>query len=113
VGPVTGRDGTIVVTLAALTVAGDYFLKLASRHDRMFQNASFIAGTLIYAAGAVGWTLAFRHMRMASVGALYSTVTIVLLMALGAIVFRETLAPREYVGIAFALASILLLLRHA
>jgi small multidrug resistance pump len=112
VGSVTGRDGMIVLLLAGLTVGGDYFLKLASRQDRMFQNASFIAGACIYAVGAVGWTLAFRHMKMASVGALYSSITIVLLMALGTLVFRERLEMREYVGIGFALASILLLLRH-
>ena len=72
-----------------------------------------MSGAAIYALGAVGWTLAFRHMKMASVGALYSSITIVLLIALGAMVFRERLAPREYLGIACAAASILLLVRHA
>jgi small multidrug resistance pump len=108
----TGRNAAVILGLASLTVGGDYFLKLASRSDRIFWNVPFVTGATIYAFGAFGWTLAFRHMKMASVGALYSTITIVLLVALGAVAFRETLAAREYIGIAMAIGSILLLLRH-
>jgi small multidrug resistance pump len=102
-----------VLGIAILTVGGDYLLKIASQQEQMFRNVHFVCGAAIYALGAFGWTLAFRHMKMASVGAIYSTITVVLLVLLGMLAFRERLSGSEILGVMFALASIVLLLRHA
>jgi multidrug transporter EmrE-like cation transporter len=104
---------TLVAAMALLTVGGDYLLKLASQQSHVFRNGYFVAGACLYAAGAFGWTLAFRSMKMASVGALYSTVTVLLLVTLGLVAFRERLTWTESLGVLLGILSIGLLLRRA
>ena len=108
----TWRTGVAIIAMALLTVGGDYLLKVASRQDAIFRNWWFAGGALVYALGAFGWTFAFRNMTMASVGALYSTVTIILLAGIGVVVFRERLAWSEGLGIVLAMLSIGLLFRR-
>ena len=102
-----------IVCIALLTVGGDYLLKVASQQPHIFRNPWFAGGALIYALGAFGWTLAFRHMKMASVGAAYSVVTIVLLVVVGIGAFRERLGWTESLGLVLAVCSIALLFRRA
>ena len=49
----------IVVVLAAMTIAGDWFLKLASDKDQAFTSPEFIAGALLYGLTAIGWVVVF------------------------------------------------------
>jgi len=50
-----------------------------------------------------------RHIKLASLGVLYSLSLVVLLAALGFFVFGETLNRRELLGFAFAVTAIVLL----
>ena len=108
----TGRAFAAITAMAVLTVGGDYLLKVASRQDSIFRNWWFAGGALVYALGAVGWTFAFRSLTMATVGALYSTMTIILLAGIGTAVFRERLAWSEVCGIVLAILAICLLFRR-
>ena len=63
----------------------------------------------MYLTSAVGWVFAFRHMKLASIGVVFSLFTIVLLAALGVFVFGETLNRYEVLGFGFAVAAIVLL----
>ncbi len=54
-----------------------------------------------------------QHLKLATIGVVYSVSMIVLLTAIGAVVFHETLSAYEYVGIAMAIGSLFLLMRFA
>ena len=101
-----------VVLIAVITVIGDWFLKLASQDGKsIFLNRWFLCGFIIYALCSFGWVLAMQHMKLATIGAVYSVSTVLLLTALGVFVFGETLNKYEMAGIACALLSIVLLSR--
>lgn len=100
-----------MVIIAAVTVLGDYFLKRASEQGSAICNRWFLAGIIVYAACSFGWVFAMRHMKLATIGVVYSVSTVLMLTALGAFVFGESLNRYEVAGIGLAVASILLLSR--
>ena len=101
----------IIIALTFLATIVDYFLKNASLEAKLWQNKWFIAGCLIYAFSAFGWAFAFRYIKLATVGVVYSLATILLLTTLGVWVFGERLNFYETAGIVFAVLSIMLLAR--
>ncbi len=54
-----------------------------------------------------------KHLKLATISVLYSVSMVLLLTAIGTLVFRESLKPLEVVGIGLALASLVLLMRFA
>lgn len=101
----------LTVGLAILATFGDYLLKLASQAARPFYSGWFVAGCCIYMLGAFGWIFALRHLKLATIGVVYSLSTVLLLTALGALVFGESLNRYEAAGIGFGVLSIVLLSR--
>ena len=96
-----------------LGVLGDYFLKVASSADKPFRSVAFYVGFAVYASTAFGWLFAMRHLKLATIGTIYSVSIILLLTALGVVFFNERLRMMEAVGIALAIASLVLLVRFA
>ena len=96
-----------------LGVVGDYFLKVASASERPFRTAAFYVGFAVYASTAFGWLFAMRHLKLATISTVYSVSIILLLTGLGVVAFHERLRPTEVVGIALALASLVLLVRFS
>jgi drug/metabolite transporter (DMT)-like permease len=103
----------VVVLLSLLGVTGDYFLKLASGEDRFIWNRWFPIGLAIYASTAFGWVYALKHMKLATIGVVYSMCMILFLAVLGIAVFSERLTLGEVVGIVMAVGSLILLSRFA
>jgi drug/metabolite transporter (DMT)-like permease len=105
----------VVVTIAfsLVGVLGDYFLKLASQRDQPLRTGWFYLGFALYASTAFGWVFVMRHLKLATISVLYSVSMVLLLTAIGTLVFRESLKPLEIVGIVLALASLVLLVRFA
>lgn len=94
-------------------VVGDYFLKIASASERPLRTAAFFVGFAVYASTAFGWLFAMRHLKLATIGVVYSVSIILLLTTVGVVFFHERLRPAEVLGIAFALASLALLVRFS
>lgn len=105
----------IAVTLvfSVLGVLGDYLIKRATLAERPLLSRWFAAGFVVYASTAFGWLYVMRHLKMATVGALYSVTMILLLTAIGVGIFREPLHAQEVLGLALAIAALLLLMRFA
>ncbi len=101
----------VVVLLSLLGVCGDYFLKLSSGEDRFLWNRWFPIGFAIYASTAFGWVYALKHMKLATIGVVYSLCMILFLAILGIVVFKERLTFGELAGIMMALGSLILLSR--
>lgn len=105
----------LLVTLAfsALGVLGDYFLKLASESERSLTSGWFAIGFTLYASTAFGWVFVMKHLKLATIGVLYSVSMVLLLTALGVVVFRESLNGYEIAGLVMAIGSLCLLVRFA
>jgi drug/metabolite transporter (DMT)-like permease len=103
----------VVVTIAfsVVGVVGDYFLKLASGEESSLKTPWFYVGFTLYAATAFGWVFVMRHLKLAAIGVLYSVSMVVLLTAVGVVLFRETLNYYEMAGVAMAIGAIFLLVR--
>src|SRR5437899_11714401 len=92
-------------------VVGDYFLKLASAREQPLRTSWFYLGFVLYASTAFGWVFVMRHLKLATIGVLYSVSMILLLTTIGVVVFRESLNRFEIFGIVLAVASLVLLIR--
>jgi multidrug transporter EmrE-like cation transporter len=100
-----------VVGLALLGVLADIAIKAASQAPRPLLSRWLAVGATGYAFTALGWVFVLRHLNLATVGAIYCVVTMLLLAVAGAVIFRETLRTSEIAGLALAVASIWLLRR--
>ncbi len=103
----------VVVFLSIVGVAGDVLLKKASQSENQFASIWFMLGFLLYSSTAFGWVFAMKYLKMATVGVIYSVSTILFLAIAGFAIFNERLSLLEILGIVLAIASFILLSRHA
>ncbi|MBI5893836.1 MAG: transporter [Deltaproteobacteria bacterium] len=101
----------IAIALGFISVIGDYFLKIASSHNKPITTKSFLMGFLIYSATVFVWVYLMKYLKLATIGVIYSISMVILLTLLGVLFFDEPLNHYESIGIVLALASILLLAR--
>jgi small multidrug resistance pump len=116
VSPTMGtKTIAVLVTFAfsVIGVVGDYFLKLASAREQPLRTGWFYLGFVLYASTAFGWVFVMRHLKLATIGVLYSVALVLLLTVIGVVLFRESLSYFEVVGIILAVASLVLLMRFA
>jgi multidrug transporter EmrE-like cation transporter len=101
----------VVVTIAfsIVGVVGDYFLKLASEKEQSLKEPVFYIGFLVYASTAFGWVFVMKHLKLATVGVVYSVSMVLLLTAMGVVIFKQPLRLTEMAGIAMAVMSLVLL----
>ena len=109
------RTIAVLVTIAfsVIGVLGDYFLKLASAREQPLRAISFYLGFTLYASTAFGWVFVMKHLKLATISVLYSVSLVVLLTAIGVVLFRESLNYFEVIGIVLAVISLVLLMRFA
>jgi small multidrug resistance pump len=103
----------VTFALSVVGVAGDYFLKLASGREQPLRAGWFYLGFALYASTAFGWVFVMRHLKLATIGVVYSVSMVLLLTAVGVVLFRESLNSAEAAGIVLAVASLVLLTRFA
>ena len=103
----------VTVGFSAVGVLGDYLLKLASAQKNPLRSGWFYVGFAVYASTAFGWVYVMRHLKLATIGVVYSVSMILLLTGIGAVAFRESLSAYEIAGIVMAVASLILLVRFA
>lgn len=105
----------ILVTFAfsVIGVVGDYFLKLASGKEESLKSGWFYLGFALYASTAFGWVFVMKHLKLATIGVVYSVSMVLLLTAIGVAVFRESLNNYEIAGLVMAVASLVLLSRFS
>lgn len=103
----------VTIAFSIVGVLGDYFLKLASGRDQPLRSGWFYLGFALYASTAFGWVFVMRHLKLATIGVVYSVSMVLLLTGIGVVVFRESLSWPEFLGLACAVASLVLLMRFA
>jgi len=103
----------VMIAFSVIGVLGDYFLKLASKRDDSLTTPAFYVGFALYAAAAFGCVFVMKHLKLATIGFLYSVPMLVPLTAVGVAVFRESPNYREIAGVVLAVAALILLVRFA
>ncbi|CAN5484537.1 hypothetical protein BH23VER1_BH23VER1_06560 [soil metagenome] len=103
----------VTIGLSAIGVLADYFLKRAGEVKSPFVSRYFFLGLVTYASTAPGWVYVMRNLKLAQVGVFYSVSTVLMLCALGAIVFKETFTVSEIIGVGLAIISLCILARVA
>src|SRR6266478_8543166 len=109
------RTLAVLVTIAfsVIGVLGDYFLKVASAREQPLRTGWFYLGFALYASTAFGWVFVMRHLKLATISVLYSVSMVLLLTAIGVVLFQESLNYFEVIGIVLAVISLVLLMRFA
>ncbi len=111
-----GKNGVAIlatVLFSVLGVMGDYLLKLASASRNPFRSGWFFIGFAVYASTALGWVFVMKHLKLATIGVVYSVSMILLLAGIGTVFFRESLNGYEITGLVLAIMSLILLIRFA
>jgi small multidrug resistance pump len=103
----------VTIAFSVIGVLGDYFLKLASAREQSLRTGWFYFGFVLYASTAFGWVFVMKHLKLATISVLYSVSLVLLLTAIGVILFRESLNYFEVIGIVLAVVSLVLLMRFA
>src|SRR5262249_38667424 len=103
----------VTVVFSLIGVLGDYFLKLASERDDSLRTTPFFVGFALYASTAFGWVFVMKHLKLATIGVVYSVSMVLLLTTVGVVFFRESLRWQELLGLAMAIGSLILLVRFA
>jgi multidrug transporter EmrE-like cation transporter len=103
----------VTVAFSVVGVAGDYLLKRASEQRAPLRSGWFYLGFAVYASTAFGWVYVMRHLKLATIGAVYSVSMVLLLTGVGVAAFRQPLSAYEVTGLAMAIGSLVLLMRFA
>lgn len=101
----------VAVVMSGVGIIGDYFLKRASDEKQPLITWTFFVGLALYASTAFAWVYVMRHLKLATIGVIYSVCMILLLTGMGVLYFGESPSRSEIVGIVLALASLVLLAR--
>ena len=109
------KTNAVLVTIAfsVIGVVGDYFLKVASAREQPLRTGWFCLGFAFYASTAFGWVFVMRYLKLGTISVLYSVSLVLLLTAIGVVLFRESLNYFEVIGIVLAVISLVLLMRFA
>lgn len=99
----------LTIVLALAVAVSDYFLKNASASSSPFLNRNFAIGLLITIGVTFGWVWVMPHLKLAYIGVIYSITIVLTLCVVGAAYFGEHLSGSEWLGVALAIASMLLL----
>jgi len=103
----------VTIAFSIIGVLGDYFLKLASGREQPLRSTSFYLGFALYSSTAFGWVFVMKHLKLATISVLYSVLLVLLLTAMGVVLFQESLNYLEMIGIVLAVISLVLLMRFA
>ena len=103
----------VTILFSLIGVLGDYFLKLASEQPNSLRTVWFYIGFALYASTAFGWVFVMKHLKLATIGVVYSVSMILLLTSIGVIFFRESLNYYEIAGLLMAIGSLVLLMRFS
>lgn len=96
----------ILLAVTAATIAGDYFIKIASDKPKGLLTITFGIGLVLYALPAIGWYFLMKSHSLAVIGVIYSAATVIMLAILSTLVFHEAFGWREGLGITLALMAV-------
>ena len=99
--------------LSVVTIFADVLIKHASLQKAFAGWKMLILGAIIYGLTALGWFFVMQKIKFSTLGVLYAMSCVVLLTLVSVFYFKEKISFLEVVGIAMALAALIILSRFA
>lgn len=99
--------------LSVATVYGDVLIKDASLARAFSGWPRLLLGAAVYGLTAFGWFFLMRHMKLSTLGVVYTVSCVLLLVTVSVLRYHEKVSVAEGVGIAMAVVSLALLARFA
>ena len=99
---------TFTLFTALFVIAGDVVIKTAADSARLM-SPGMAAGVLFYALSAICWYFAMRNISLGQGAVAYSMLTLIVVVLIGAIWFGEPLGQRQFLGLAAAIAAMVLM----
>lgn len=96
---------------ALVVILGDLSIKIAADKAAL-KSLHMTLGVTLYAASAVLWFFAMRHVSLGQAAVAYSMLTLIALFIIGTIFFGEPMGLRDIAGIGCALAAMILMSHH-
>jgi drug/metabolite transporter (DMT)-like permease len=95
--------------LTLFTLIGDIFLKQATLENGLTTKARWliISTMLVWGMVPYGWYIFLKHYTMFEAGVLFTSIALIGGSMIAVLWYEEPVAPREWVGLALALASII------
>lgn len=93
---------------AMLVIGGDVVIKTAADAER-FVSPAMAAGILCYAASAICWYFAMRHISLGQGAVAYSMLTLIAVVLIGAVWFGESIGTRQILGLGAAMVAMVLM----
>ena len=100
-----------IVALSVLTALADVLVKKATVADNVESPYLFMAA-LIFGGSAYGWFFVLKYINLATLGAIYSLMMVLLLVLAGVILFGEKLGIADIVVIIVSLIALGVFWRH-
>jgi multidrug transporter EmrE-like cation transporter len=95
-----------IFILSLLAIIGDMCMKNAAGK----LNTSYtIIGFGIYNLSILGWLYVFNNYDVSKIGIFYSIFTLLILVGIGVLYYKEHLTVREWIGFGLACIAIILL----
>ena len=103
----------MAIGLSIITVLADSLIKSSSMQSSSSWVYLLIMGAIIYGLTALGWFFVMKKMKLSTVGVVYGVSCVVLLTLVSVFYFKEKINVMEIVGVALAIASLVILARFA
>ena len=97
----------LILAAVLVCIAGDALLKQSQFRLGLYATA----GMCMYALDAVLWAKIFSLAKFSTAAVMGSALGIILFVAVGVLVFQEKLRLTDYLGVAMAVGSVILLAR--
>ncbi len=99
--------------MGILSVAGDFFIKLAGNTKNFIVWKWFYIGYFLYSLTTVGWFFAMKELKLSTIGVFYGVSTILFLVLLSVFYFKESINWYEILGVCCGFCSMILLWKFA
>lgn len=104
--------GALIVALSFIETVGDSLIKYSGDDKNKYVLVGWLAlGVCIYMMAAIGWFFVMKHVKLGSLGLIYSLSTVTFLMISGVLFFNESYSRTEIIGLALGVLSLILLAR--
>ncbi len=103
----------IAILFSIFGVFGDYFINLAGESKKYIIWRWFLIGLIVYGSTAIGWFFAMKHIKLATLGVVYTVTTAIGLAIVGALFFHEKISPIEIFAIILAIIALLLMAKFS
>lgn len=101
----------VVIALSALTALADVLVKKAAEINRI-DSIYLVLAAGIFGASAYGWYFTLKHINLATLGGVYSLVTVLLLVLAGTVFFGEKLKFPDILVLAMSVIALIVFWRH-